>query len=221
MKHMILSYPISGSTPLYPGTPKFKVSKVKEMAKGDSCNSLVFSISNHSGTHIDCPAHFCQEGKKVGDYKSANLIFKNAVVVYIPKEPDEPIRAGEFNNVPNDNTAEFVMIRTGFSKYRNTRAAIYSGSNPYLLPEAVERLKKKFKKMRALGVDTISVSSALHREAGRAAHKNLLGARHQVLIVEDMKIPAAPQRFKEVIVYPFITGKIDSSPCAVIGIRYD
>lgn len=221
MKYVMLSYPVDESTPLYPGTPEFKMSKVKDILKGDACNTFLINASNHCGTHIDCPSHFFQNGKKVSDHKPSYFIFKNAIVMDIPKKADEPITAEELNRFRGDETTEFVMVRTGFSKYRSTRPSLYSGRNPYLFPETAEALKKRFKKIRAFGIDTISISSALHREIGKAAHKTLLGGKRPILIVEDMNIPLRVRSFDDVIVSPFFAGNVDSSPCAATGVKGD
>ena len=40
--------------------------QTKKIEKDKTCESLI-TISSHSGTHVDAPAHFFKDGKKIGD----------------------------------------------------------------------------------------------------------------------------------------------------------
>ncbi len=76
-------YDISRSiidTPPYEGDPDTVVRTVKSMADGDSYNLSMFSISSHTGTHIDAPFHFDPDGKKINELRSASFYGKCSVI---------------------------------------------------------------------------------------------------------------------------------------------
>ncbi len=53
------------SCAVYPGDPVPEKQTLCATAKGDICNLTAFSMCAHSGTHIDAPFHFLDEGKTV------------------------------------------------------------------------------------------------------------------------------------------------------------
>ena len=76
-------YDISRSiidTPPYEGDPDTVVKTVKSMENGDSYNLSMFSISSHTGTHIDAPYHFDPDGKKIDEIRTATFYGKCSVI---------------------------------------------------------------------------------------------------------------------------------------------
>jgi arylformamidase len=72
---LLLSYPISMDTPLYGNGEGIQLLKDKNLMNGDSCNTMHWSFPNHTGTHVDVPYHFNQNGKKITDYPANYWIF--------------------------------------------------------------------------------------------------------------------------------------------------
>src|SRR5687768_1088310 len=46
----------------YPGNPEFAFEPVKRLARGDSANVSRLVMGTHSGTHVDAPLHFDDDG---------------------------------------------------------------------------------------------------------------------------------------------------------------
>lgn len=215
-KFIRLSYDISADAPLYPGTPKVKVVQCKSIRGGDSSNTFIVEMSNHAGSHVDGPKHFRENGRSIDKYMPEELIFKKPLIIDCPKSSSEPVKKEDVERSGYKSDADMVLLRTGFSRYRRTSPEKYSGQNPYLSPGAADYLKKRFKKMRALGIDCISIASKNHKEEGRMSHKILLGSP-PALIVEDIYIPLSVRGFKEISVAPVFIKGIDSAPCTVTG----
>lgn len=224
-RYVLLSHAIGEGTPLYPGTPPVGIRAVKRIKGGDSCNTLLFSISNHCGTHMDAPRHFSEKGASVGDYPFDRLVFKNPAIADCPKKADEAIGIDDIKDIDPARAPDIILLKTGFSRYRNAEKDSYCGRNPYLSPEAAEWMRINLPSLKAVGIDCISVSSANHRAEGRRAHAILLDERRRegqaVIIVEDMFIPPDIKRLKEVMVLPMLGGDADGSPCAVVGVEGD
>ena len=69
-------------------------------------------------------------------------------------------------------------------------------------------------------MDVISVTSRLHREEGREAHRALLDPERPgdpVLALEDMALQRVKGRLARVIVAPLRVRNADGGPCTVIG----
>ncbi|HMB44558.1 MAG TPA: cyclase family protein, partial [Candidatus Methanoperedens sp.] len=63
--YKILSYPINEISPMYGSAPPPTFKPYSQIVKGDTSNSLIISIHNHTGTHIDAPKHFIDNGKSI------------------------------------------------------------------------------------------------------------------------------------------------------------
>ena len=86
MKSKYLSHPISSNTPLYGGAKNIDIASNTKIRKGDTANSLLLSFPNHTGTHLDVPYHFFEDGKKLTDYKSSFWFFNNPICADVSAE---------------------------------------------------------------------------------------------------------------------------------------
>ncbi len=64
MKIYDLSFPFSSDMPYFNGDPKPEIEQYKSIEK-DGYNIKNIHIGTHTGTHIDAPAHFIQNGKTI------------------------------------------------------------------------------------------------------------------------------------------------------------
>jgi len=171
------------------------------------------------------PKHFIDSGRTVCDYSMEELIFKRPHVVDCPKMAGEIIKIDDLASLVIPTETDFLLIRTGFSRFRSADVHVYSYENPCLSPHTAEWIRKNYPYIRAIGVDCISVSSRAHRDLGRETHRMLLkedGFKGQpVLIVEDLYIPFDINKLDELIVTPLFIETIDSAPCTVIGVIND
>lgn len=226
MKYHKLYYNLGESSPLYPGTPKVSLRKYKSQEKGDSCNTCVITFSNHSGTHIDAPRHFFKYGATINDFTLKELSFRKPVILNCFKRINELIEIRDLSALKKEKKADFLIIKTGFSKLRDKFPRMYEKNNPCLKPSAAEWLKKNLPNLKGIGIDCISISSKAFPDFGKQTHKILLGNSKKffgkpVLIVEDMFLPENLARLDELIIMPFFIEGADSVPCSCLGINYD
>lgn len=215
MNHRLLSYPLSKDTPVYPGDHAFNIVPTKRIKRGDSCNTYLLKCSNHAGTHIDAPRHFFDSGRAICDYKIEELTFNKPLVLEVKKRQDELITAKDLGNL---GACDILLIRTGFSRKRNQKEYIYH--NPGFSAQAASLIRTKYPKIRAIGLDAISVSCYGSRIEGRDAHRILLGrkgSQEGILLIEDMHLNQDLKCLKSVLVIPLLVQGIDSAPCTVIG----
>src|SRR3954464_15278923 len=62
MKLIDVSVPLDAQLPTYPHNTPFALEAIKRLAKGDSSNVSALHMSVHTGTHVDAPRHFFDDG---------------------------------------------------------------------------------------------------------------------------------------------------------------
>lgn len=222
MKYILLSHAIDGDTPLYGNTPALNIKPHTRIASGDSSNTSILSIHNHSGTHVDAPKHFVDDGRSISDYSLCELVFKNPIVVDCPKDNASLIMPKDLQHASELLiNSECLLLRTGFEKYRNEER--YRTYNPGIAPETILWIRKEYKNIRCIGIDSISISSFQHREEGRSAHRASFMISKDLgkplllledLILDKLKVP----RISTLIVLPWQIKDLDSAPCNVLVI---
>ncbi|GBC68646.1 Kynurenine formamidase [archaeon HR01] len=211
-----LSHPLSENTPSYAGGPGLTIKPHRQIVRGDSSNSYIVTLLNHLGTHVDAPNHFSVTGRSISSYRPEELFFTSPALVDIPKRSGELLSRSELSSYERVIAgADLLLVRTGFQRYRVEEPERYASLGPCLSAEAAHYLAG-FPGLRAVGFDMISISSPLHRDEGRAAHRVLLVERG-ILIVEDMDLMGKPRELKRVVVAPLMIEGVDSAPCTVLA----
>jgi len=217
---IFLSYKIDSDTPMYGGDEGFISKKVNSIEQGDSANTSKWKFSNHLGTHIDFPYHFHQNGQTIENFPADfwSIAGDKIQVLEVDLPEKELLVKPEYVNQKNLNLdAEFLIFKTGIGKYRNEDR--YWEYNPGISIETAEWVRKKFKKAKIIGFDSISVSSWQHRDIGREAHKKLLDPEKPVLFIEDMNLTKIGENtiFKTVVIAPMMVRQSDGGPCTIIA----
>lgn len=212
-----LSHILSNRTPAYGGGAGLNVGIVRSMDRGESCNALSLSFSNHLGSHVDAPRHFVADGKTVDEYAIGDWVFTRPFVAEIPAEEGEILDIARFEAaLASCDDADLLLVRTGFEKKRTEES--YWASSPAFAPELADYLKARLPSLAAIGMDTISISSSRHRELGRAAHGSFLGKG--LRIFEDLALAAVPSlsQLKLVIALPLLFENADGAPCTIAAL---
>jgi len=219
MRVEYLSYSIQRRNPVYGLTEKeIEIESIKSIAQGDSCNVYRVCFENHWGTHVDGPAHFFLNGKRIAHYNAEFWHFTSPQVIPVNAEPGQIISMDDLL-VTIDSKTDLLLLQSGWSRYRGQDS--YSLRNPGLSPEIGFWLRKERLCLRAIGFDFVSVSSFENRELGRIAHRAFLdpdGYGNPIVIIEDMCLQGDMQDLKEVWVAPLLVDSIDSAPCTVLGV---
>lgn len=216
-----LSYPLNAKSPVYPGSPAVSLAPVKSIANGDSSNTSLLSFGSHSGTHIDVPLHFSEQGCSVVEILKPEIIFSPTICIELPKEPDSFITKSDLEPFEKQiNGAEGILIRTGFFQYRENEPDIYTKSHPWIHPDVSGYLLKFCPQLKLVGFDTISISNPTHRLEGRLAHKAFLCGESPLLLLEDADLSDSRLLVNEfdLHVYPWILDKLDGTPVTTLAV---
>lgn len=206
-KNICLSHIIKQNTPSYGNRDRFFVRTNSSIKKGESANSSCWIFSNnHIGTHIDAPRHFSEFGKRTYDIPINDYIFDNVQLIDIQCKEGRLITSIDLMKFVEDISidVELLLIRTGYENYRNQDK--YWNDNPGLSHELADFFRLKFKKLRCVGFDFISLTSWKYREEGRKSHQAFLCPKKdedkEILIIEDMALSKIITPLKQVIVAP-------------------
>ncbi|WJI10209.1 cyclase family protein [Methanobacterium sp. CWC-01] len=220
MKYQTISYPLAPQSPVHKGLLKPSIQPNSQIKDGKNYNSYLIHVENHSGTHVDAPAHFLPEGKKIGDYPPEELIFTHPLILDCPKENNELITGDDLRRV-NLEGLDCIFFRTGFGKYREQDTERYLTQNPGVSPELVTFIRENFPAIRCLGTDTISISCYQKENLGIEAHLNAFseGLSEPLLLVEDLNLGVIKdlEQVEEVLVIPWQIVGVDSAPCTVLA----
>ena len=221
MKYVLLSHTINENTPLYGDTPMPRILAHSRISEGDSSNTAILSIHNHTGTHIDAPKHFIDDGKSISEYTLYELVFKKPVIVDCPKDDASLITPQDLQHASHMlQNSDCLLLRTGFGQFRSEDR--YRTHNPGIAPETILWVRRNYPNIKCIGIDSISISSFQHRVAGREAHKmafvemNELGK--PLLLIEDMKLDMITRdNMFTIIVLPWQVEDLDSVPCNIVA----
>lgn len=81
MKLIDISRILNSETPVYPGDEPPELERVDKI-ENDKYNRTFFSMSAHSGTHIDAPNHFIADGKAINELDLSVFYGKCTVVKF-------------------------------------------------------------------------------------------------------------------------------------------
>lgn len=210
-----LSYPLNSKNAFWPGDnyQPFKLETIATLER-NGVLSKAFSSPEHLGTHLDAPSHFAKGQISVDQIKPEDLIGPGVVIDVagrVAENPDfllttEHIEAWEARHGRIPDRA-IVLLNTGWGKFWGNTVR-YQNKDPrgqmHFPGFSVEvtRLLVEQRKIRGLGLDTMSIDYGLSRDfavhklvngAGRYGLENVanldeLPPRNFWLIVAPMKI---------------------------------
>ncbi len=215
LKIVDLTYTLNEKSNYWPGE-KYKPFKLETIAtlEKDGVLSKAFSMPEHMGTHIDAPNHF-EPNQPAVDQIDPKDLFAPGVVIDVRG----PVAADSDYELTRDAVLEWerendripvgavVMLYTGWGRFWHTPARFQNKDVqgrlhfPGYSAEAA-RLLVRERKVRGLGIDTLSIDRGLSRDfavhhivnrAGRyglenVANLDMLPAKGFLLVIAPIKI---------------------------------
>jgi arylformamidase len=166
----------------YPGDPEYKRETMSELGKNGAYELSRLTLSSHSGTHIDAPAHFIKNGKKIHELSLREFI-QPACVIDI--HHTSMITVDELKTV-SWGPAKALLFKTENSRQGKISASMFTPDYVYLAPEAALYCLEK--KITLVGIDYITIDKSGGTEFG--SHNILLG--HGVIILESIDLKDVP-----------------------------
>lgn len=199
MKVIDLSHTIRGDMQVYPGDPSPTIDRLFTVKK-DGCNVTSLSFGTHTGTHIDVPFHYLEDGLKVKDVEVSTFIGKGILIDMTHKKFNEEINEQDLKHFVEDiKGAEFIIFKTGMYKYYGNKEYFLQ---PYLSSKCADLIVELGVKI--VGIDAASVDSISKGEY--PIHQIFLGSN--VLIVENLtNLDSIKEKYG---IYSFLPLKVDA-----------
>lgn len=218
-----LSHALDETAQVYPGDPHFRCCPILTIPK-DGMNVQSISMGSHTGTHIDAPYHFLQDGAPVDKIPLSTFV-SNCVVVDLTGKPSKYRITWSDLSPHQDTISHKASLDDGVSVLLHTGWSVHWKSNeyfehPYLDTEAARKLVELG--VKVIGVDTMSPDET--RTDGSVSsfgvHETVLGAG--VILAENLTNLKAIQSGDWVVyLVPLKLVGCDGSPVRAFARRID
>jgi arylformamidase len=188
----------------FPGDPPCTITPHWQIKKGDIVNLSVLCMGSHTGTHIDAPNHFIDQGKTVEELPIEHFIGRAKVFEFLNKDYIDIQDIDNLGIVKND----IIIFKTDNSEYM--KIGVFKEDFTYITPEAARFLAEKG--ILTLGFDFLSIEKFGSKDFG--AHYALLGAG--VVLIEGMDLTQISQGQYDMISLPMLIAGGNGSPIRVL-----
>jgi arylformamidase len=204
MKLIDVSVPLDSNTPTYPGNTPFHVEAMKRLANGDSSNVSSLHMSAHTGTHVDAPRHFFDDGPGTEHLSLEILCGRTRVIELTTRKAVTAEDLAQFDLTEDVR----LLIKTHNSRlwgspvFHNDYIGVTEPAAKFLVEHGV----------KLLGVDYLSVEE--FRKPGAPAHRALLGAG--TIVVEGLNLRDVEPGTYEMFCLPLSIVGADGAPARVV-----
>ena len=199
-----ISRNLAPDTAVWPGDTPFSLRKIMEMERGDSVNLTTLTISAHTGSHVDAPYHFADEGPTM-EAVDLRPYWGPAQVVTVHKESG-PLIPADFAGYELSGAAR-LLVRTPVARFPVTK---FPAAIPHPSPELANLLGSLG--ILLYGTDAFSMDDINSKTL--PGHNAMLD--NGIAILEGLDLTHAPDGLYELAALPLkITGG-DGSPVRAV-----
>jgi arylformamidase len=204
MKLIDVTVPLDENLPAYPGNTPFQMEPIKRISSGGTSNVSTLHMSAHTGTHVDAPRHFFDEGAGA-DRLPLELLLGRALVVEVTSR--QGIRPEDLTGIDLSEAIR-VLFKTVNSRLWSTPdfRPDYVGLTEAGAKHLVER------GVKVVGVDYLSVEE--FRKPGAPAHRVLLGSG--AIVIEGLNLLDVEPGHYDMFCLPLRIVGCDGAPARVI-----
>lgn len=202
-----ISLTISPSLPVWPGDPPVKMPLTESMEAGAEYNLTRLDISAHTGTHVDAPHHFLNDGRTV-ESLALDVLTGPCYVVQLPDDVDE-ISAEVLERIPLAAGTTRILFGTRNSKLWAQGETRFQENFVAISEDGAEWLVERGIKL--VGVDYLSVAPY---SDSVPTHRVLLQAG--VVALEGINLSQVPRGFYDLYCLPLKLAGADGAPARAI-----
>jgi arylformamidase len=201
-----ITVPLTTDMPMWPGCKGIRITSTMSMDEGDSYNASRLDCDLHTGTHVDAPRHFLQNGSTV-EQLPLDILIGPSYVAHLPNTDDvTPSNLADLNLPPD---IERLLLRTRNSDLWAKKETEFKKDFVALTNEAAQWIVDK--KIRLIGVDYLSVQR--YNDDART-HQILLGA--DTVALEGLNLYNVKSGIYELICLPLTLVGAEASPVRAI-----
>jgi arylformamidase len=200
MKQYIdISWPITHDASSYKDRHVIHIEATKTFTRDGARESLI-TLSSHTGTHIDAPAHFLKDGTTIDQLSLDKLIGPCRVLdltIVAEKIMANDLKAHE----PCED--EILLLKTTNSS--RTPTAPFNPYFVYLSAEAADYLVSK--NIKTVGIDYLGIE---RNQPEHQTHRSLLSAG--IVIIEGLRLQHVAAGAYNLICLPLLLPGLDAAP---------
>ena len=192
---------------VYPGNPSISITAQQAISQGAGANVSRLDLGSHSGTHVDAPKHFFDDGAGVDTLPLDVLMGPARLIAFgddVRSVGEAHLRTFDLRGVTR------LLLRTRNSAWLASGATDFHPDYTYLAPDGAAYLVTLGIKL--VGVDYLSVEqfhSGHHR-----THRTLL--ERGVVIVEGLVLSEPPPGDYELRCLPLKLVGLDGAPARAV-----
>jgi arylformamidase len=206
MRTYDISLTVSPDLPTWPGDPGIVLELTEKIEDGDNANVSRLDMGVHTGTHVDAPFHFLNDGEGI-DQIALKTLTGRAYVLHLPDVDLITAQVLEQSNIPPRTRR--VLFKTRNSEYWERGEKSFQTDFVGLSADAAEYLVGRGVKL--VGVDYLSVAPF---KRSRPTHEILLDAG--VVIVEGLDLTEVSQGRYTLYCLPLKLKNSDGAPARAI-----
>jgi arylformamidase len=206
MRTYDITLTISSELPTWPGDPGVELERVDKIEDGSNANVSRIDMGVHTGTHVDAPYHFLQDGITV-DQLDLSLLAGRAYVLHLPDV--DVITAAVLEDAQIPPRTRRVLFKTRNSDYWSRGDSEFQTDFVGLSEDGAEFLVRRGVKL--VGMDYLSVAPY---KQSRPTHEILLSAG--VVIVEGLDLSEVSQGRYTIYCLPLKLADSDGAPARAI-----
>lgn len=202
-----ISVPLRSGGVVYPGNPAISITPQQAISQGAGANVSRVDFGSHSGTHVDAPKHFFDDGVGV-DALPLDVLMGPARLIAmddgVKSVGEAELRAHDLRGVTR------LLVRTRNSAWLTSGTAEFHPDYTFVAPDGAAYLVSLGVKL--VGVDYLSVEqfhSGHHR-----THRTLLSAG--VIIIEGLMLSAPPPGDYDFRCLPLRLAGLDGGPARAV-----
>jgi kynurenine formamidase len=210
-----LSVPVDAGTTVYPGdpSPRFEVHSTIE---ADGFNLLAIHLGSQSGTHVDAPYHFEEDGLRIDEVPVDRFVGPGVVVDATGLAPRAEITWEHVAPVADQiEPGVIVLLRTGWSEHYGDQRYF---EHPFLSADACQRMLDLG--ARTFCLDAINIDETPddeHPGVGFPCHH--LISRLDGVIGENFRLSELPEGDFLVACTPVRLTGADGGPARAVAIQ--
>ena len=205
-----ISIDISPDMVKWEGDSPVKIRQVLDVTQGAPYNLSEMKMSVHTGTHMDAPKHFLNDGALIEDFP-LELLIGEVQVVDIPQDA-ESINAQVLEAAGMRAGIKRVLFKTRNSHYWKTHPqefqddfiSVSLDGADYLIEQGVE----------LVGIDYLSISPA---DDFRPVHSRLM--KKNIAIIETLDLSEVEAGFYTLVCLPLKLRGVEGAPVRAVLMR--
>ncbi len=205
-----ITVPVSADLPVWPGDPQIVLERYQKISSGSSCNNSKLACSVHTGTHVDAPVHFIENGTTVENLSLRTLIGP-AVVADLPDaDMITPEMLDALSITPQTTrlllkTRNSALWANPHHDFRQDFVALSPNAASWIIGKGID----------LVGIDYLSIQ--MFKDAEPLTHRILLEAG--VIVVEGLNLQDVAPGIYQLICLPMKLAGSDGAPTRAVLVQ--